>query len=179
MNRYIAFLRAINVGGRNVKMDQLKLLFEEMGFNEVKTFIASGNVIFESKRQDRSGIENKIEKYLFKALGYEVATFLRTFGELEYTVTYEAFPEVKYKEASANNLGFMKNNLNGEQLKILQNLETEIDDFHSHKSEVYWLCKKRQSQSTFTGNLFERKIKMSVTFRGIKTMEKLLKKFPQ
>jgi uncharacterized protein (DUF1697 family) len=176
MNRYIAFLRAVNVGGHNVKMDKLKQHFEEMGFKKVETFIASGNVIFDSKGLDRPKIENTIEKHLFNALGYEVATFLRTFDEIEYIIKYMAFPRVKYNEAAANNIGFMKNNLNGEQLKILRDLETEIDDFHSHQSEVYWLCKKRQSQSTFSGNLFEKKLKTRVTFRGIKTLQKMLAK---
>ncbi|HXW01123.1 MAG TPA: DUF1697 domain-containing protein, partial [Anaerolineae bacterium] len=46
--KYIAFLRAINVGGHTVKMDYLRRLFEEMGFSKVETFIASGNVIFEA-----------------------------------------------------------------------------------------------------------------------------------
>ena len=177
MHNYIAFLRAINVGGHNIKMDYLKLLFKKMGFSNAETFIASGNVIFESNEEDRLKIENTIEKYLLKSLGYNTAAFLRTSEELKHIIKYKAFPPVKYDEAAANNIGFIKNTLNREQVKILQSLETEIDDFSSHKTEVYWLCKKRQNQSTFSGNLFEKKLKAPVTFRGIRTLQKLLARY--
>jgi uncharacterized protein (DUF1697 family) len=84
MSGYIAFLRAINVGGHTVKMETLRSLFETFGFSEVETFLASGNVIFESPEQDRTALESMIASGLQKALGYEVATFIRT-GELRRT----------------------------------------------------------------------------------------------
>jgi uncharacterized protein (DUF1697 family) len=98
---------------------------------------------------------------------------------LEQIVNYKPFNVKKYDKAVSNNIGFIKQPLNKDSITILKSLESEIDDFETHKSEVYWLCKTKQSQSTFSGNLFEKKIKMPVTFRGIKTIERLLKKFPQ
>ena len=92
MPRYVAFLRAINVGGRVVKMERLRQLFEELGFAKVETFIASGNVIFESRSQSAPALQKKIESYLHKFLGYEVATFLRTDAELAKIAVYRAFP---------------------------------------------------------------------------------------
>ncbi len=174
MKKYIAFLRAINVGGHNVKMDYLKSLFEEIDFSNVETFIASGNIIFETDKKDRKKIEEEIEKHLFKSLGYEVVTFIRTFAELEEVNKYQAFSKSKYEKAKANCVGFIKNPLNKDSLKILKNFTTEIDEFNSQKTEVYWICEKGQSESTFSGNLFERKMKVSVSFRGMKTIEKLL-----
>ena len=53
MPRYITFLRAINVGGHTVKMDRLREIFESLGFANVETFIASGNVVFERRRETR------------------------------------------------------------------------------------------------------------------------------
>ena len=61
MKKYIAFLRAINVGGHNVRMDDLKAVFERQGFRNVETFIASGNVIFNSDTHDPEVLEQKIE----------------------------------------------------------------------------------------------------------------------
>jgi uncharacterized protein (DUF1697 family) len=177
MKKYIAFLRAINVGGHNVKMDYLKSLFEEIGFSNVETFIASGNVIFETSKKDRKKIEEEIEKHLFKSLGYEVVTFIRTFAELEEVNKYQAFSKSKYEKAKANCVGFIKNPLNKDSLKILNNFATEIDEFNSQKTEVYWICEKGQSESTFSGNLFERKLKTKVTFRGVKTLQKLGNKY--
>src|SRR4028119_1216147 len=80
--RYVAFLRAINVGGRRVKMNHLRKLFEALGFVNVETFIASGNVIFGSD-EDPQILDRKIEDHLRGSLGYEVATFVGTASELE------------------------------------------------------------------------------------------------
>jgi uncharacterized protein (DUF1697 family) len=176
MFKYVAFLRAINVGGHNTKMDQLKKLFDEMKFRNAETFIASGNVIFETEKKDRIKIENEIEKKLYKSLGYEVATFIRTIEELKEIQIYKSFKNSQYENAKANCVGFVKSPLDNNMLKELNNFKTEIDDFRSNKTEVYWVCKKGQSESTFSGNLFERKLKIAVTFRGMKTVDKLLKK---
>ncbi len=78
MSRCIAFLRAINVGGHTVKMDDLRRLFESLGFTRGETFIASGNVVFETTSKNTTALERKIEKKLRDALGYEVATFIMT-----------------------------------------------------------------------------------------------------
>ena len=78
MSKYIALLRAINVGGHTVKMDYLKKLFEKIGFVNVETFIASGNVYFETKLKNQKSIRQTIEKKLEKELGYKVATYIRT-----------------------------------------------------------------------------------------------------
>src|SRR4051794_20496358 len=94
MPRYITLLRAINVGGHNVKMDYLRKLFEEMGFSSVETFIASGNVIFVSPEADTRALEKKIEGHLRNALGYEVATFIRSASEIAEVASYEPFPGV-------------------------------------------------------------------------------------
>ena len=82
MTRYVAFLRAINVGGHTVKMDRLRALFEELKFANVETFIASGNVLFDSASKSTDAMETRIERHLEKALGYEVATFVRPLASL-------------------------------------------------------------------------------------------------
>ena len=92
MTRYIAFLRAINVGGRTVKMDELRTLFAAMGFAGVETFIASGNVIFAADHSDAAALQQRIEGELNQALGYAVATFLRTDAEVAAVARYAPFP---------------------------------------------------------------------------------------
>ena len=71
MSKHIAFLRAINVGGHNVKMDDLRQLFESLGLSNVETFIASGNVIFDAKVGNVKDAEKKIETCLHESPGYE------------------------------------------------------------------------------------------------------------
>src|SRR5438093_11101582 len=92
MVRFIAFLRAINVGGHTVKMDDLRRLFESLGCSNPETFIASGNVIFESPVEDVRTLEKSIERHLRTALGYEVATFIRTAPELADIAKFQPFP---------------------------------------------------------------------------------------
>jgi hypothetical protein len=57
-------------------------------------------------------------------------------------------------------------------------LKTEIDDFHVHGREVYWLCKKRQGESTFSNLRFEKFVKARTTFRGVNTIARLAAKYP-
>src|SRR5687768_17634428 len=92
MPKYVAFLRAINVGGHTVKMDHLRSLFAALGFANVETFIASGNVIFDSPSKTPAALERKIEKHLFDSFGYKAATFIRTVNELTEVVSHQPFP---------------------------------------------------------------------------------------
>src|SRR5512142_743545 len=96
MPKYVAFLRAINLGGHTVKMDHLRGLFEEMDFTHVETFIASGNVIFEAASADPRDLELKIEESLLSNLGYDVATYIRTPEELAEIIQYEPFQDAGY-----------------------------------------------------------------------------------
>jgi uncharacterized protein (DUF1697 family) len=82
MPRYVALLRAVNVGGRTIKMDRLRAIFEELPFKNVETFIASGNVLFDSTARDVAALERKIERHLEAKLGIEVGTYLRALDEL-------------------------------------------------------------------------------------------------
>ena len=92
MQRSIAFLRAINVGGHTVKMDDLRTLFATLDFSNVETFIASGNVIFETPKENAATLERRIEQHLQQALGYHVATFIRSASEVAATAHYQPFP---------------------------------------------------------------------------------------
>ncbi len=176
--RHIAFLRAINVGGRNVTMDKLRSVFESLGFSDVATFIASGNVIFGARAKDRPALERKIETRLHDALGYEVRTFLRTEDELAAIVSFRSFAESKLRTAGALNVGFLAAPLDATLTKALLTLRTDIDDFSLNGCEMYWLCKKKQSDSKFSSAVFERKLRTAVTFRGLRTLERLTVKYP-
>jgi len=91
--RYIALLRGINVGGHVVKMERLRDLFGELGYANVRTYIQSGNVFFDTDEDDRATLRGAIEGHLRAALGYEVATCLRTVAELERTLARNPFAE--------------------------------------------------------------------------------------
>ena len=177
MPKYVALLRAINVGGHTVKMDYLRSLFEAIGLANVETFIASGNVIFDSKSKDASALERKIEKYLETTLGYEVKTFVRAISELSAVANYKPFSE---SELNTHTLyvGFLADTPSDQSRQKLLSFICEIDDLHVHGREVYWLCRaKLMSDSKFSGALAEKILGMRVTFRNSTTVKKLAAKY--
>ncbi len=177
MARYIAFLRAINVGGHTVKMDRLRELFEALGLTHVETFIASGNVLFDASSKNTQALEKKIEKHLADALGYEVATFIRTADEVVAVSKYEPFePEPETNKAMLY-VAFLKEQL-GEDLKTkVMAFTSPMDAFHLHGRELYWLCRISSHESKFSAAALERAIKQPATFRNINTAKRLAAKF--
>ncbi len=176
MTRYVAFLRAINVGGRFVTMDRLQKQFEKLGFESVETFIASGNVIFQSKSKNALAIATQVEKGLSAALGYEVATFIRTDREVAAISEHEAFAATDIAAATAYVVGFLTSRLDKRATSALLALETSIDRFAVHGREIYWLCQRGQSASTFSNVLFERRLGVKSTFRNMTTITRLAAK---
>lgn len=177
MPKYFAFLRAINVGGRTAKMDHLRELFESLGFTNVETFIASGNVIFETRSKDAGALEKLIERKLKDTLGFEVITFLRSDSELADIANYKPFPTPQMESAAALNVAFLSAPLDDREKKLLSSLKTDIDDFHTHGREVYWLCRRKQSESKFSNTVFEKTLSRRATFRGINTVRKMAEKY--
>ena len=173
MSRYIAFLRAINVGGHTVKMDYLRQLFEGLDFSNVETFIASGNIVFESNATNLTMLEKKIAKHLHKEFGYEVATFIRTPIELAAIAVYQPFPQPEFDAAAAFNIAFLAEPPSAAVTQKLMALKTDLDDFHVQGREVYWLCKKKQSESTFSNAVLEKTLGQPSTLRGVKTIVKM------
>jgi len=172
--RYIAFLRAINVGGHVVKMDRLRELIESLGLENVETYIASGNVVFDSSARNAASLESKIAKHLEAGLGYPVATFLRTTKELASVAAFDPFPGAK---GAVLYIGFLAQALTKEQERALMAFRTEIDDFRFHEREVYWSCATRSSDSTFSLARFERTLKIEASFRNVNTVRTMAEKF--
>jgi uncharacterized protein (DUF1697 family) len=174
--RYIAFLRAINVGGHVVKMDRLRKLFLGEGFTKVETFIASGNVIFDGAGRT-DALERSIETMLEDALGYEVAAFVRTGAELRSLAAHDAFAPAAVSRATAFNVAFLAKPVDGKGKKALMALKTRVDDFHVHGREIYWLSQVRQSESVISNAVFEKTLGQRSTVRGISTVRKMAEKY--
>jgi uncharacterized protein (DUF1697 family) len=177
--RLIAFLRAINVGGHTVTMAQLRKEFEALDLKDVETFIASGNVIFSSRSKDLAALEKRIESRLRTSFGFEVATFVRTDAEVAALAEYRPFAETQFSSAKegAFCVGFLDRTLDAAGVKALMAFKTDIDDFHTKGREVFWLCQKRQGESTFTNTNMERALKIRATFRGMNTVVRLAAKY--
>lgn len=178
MPKYVAFLRAINVGGHTVKMDYLRRLFEALGFSNVETFIASGNVIFDSTSRNTKTLEKKIERYLQETQGYEVATFIRSTTELGTIAHYQPFIEAELKaEGNTLYVGFLADSPSDEAKQKLRSLTTEVDDFHLFGRELYWLCRKKFGESEVSGPLLAKTLGMQTTLRNSTTVKKIAAKY--
>ena len=177
MPKYIAFLRALNVGGHTVKMDRLRQLFEALGHANVETIIASGNVIFDSTSKSPPSLEKKIAAHLQESLGYEVATFIRTPSELATIVQYKPFSTADLNAAHALYIGFLTGPPSAAAIKKLQAIANEFYDFHVQGREVYWLCHKKFSASEFTGKDLEKTLGMATTLRNVTTVRKIVGRF--
>jgi len=178
MTKYVAFLRAINVGGHTVKMDHLRSLLEALGLSNVETFIASGNVIFESRTKDAKPLERKIENHLKAMLGYEVATFVRTTEEVAEVANYKPFPESELNaEGNVLYVGFGGAEPDKQAKAKLLSLSNEVNDFHFRGREVYWLRRTKVGESEYAGGLFEKKLGQPLTFRNATTVWKIAAKY--
>lgn len=92
VNRYVALLRAINVGKRQIKMDVLAKIFRDAGLDDVKTVIASGNVVFTSAEDDLDRLEASIEVAILKSVGFEVDVMLRSHARFQELLALNPFP---------------------------------------------------------------------------------------
>lgn len=178
MNRYLSFLRAINVANRTVKMDSLKQIFISLGFSNVTTFIASGNVIFETEETNHALLEKTISHQINNVLGYEVANFVRTNIEINNIVNYISSKKIVNNSFESINIAFLAKTPDEVVIRKLMSFKTEIDDFLIHEREIYWLCKKKQSESSFSNAILEKIIQQASTLRGYNTIRKISELYP-
>lgn len=161
-----------------MKMDQLRQFFEALGYANVETFIASGNVIFEAKSKDTKALQRQIEKHLHQALGYEVATLVRTLEELEQVANHRPFAESEMdRPGNTLYVGFIADNPAKAVSQKMAALATDVDELKVTGREVYWLLHTNFSDSKISSAILERTLGMKATFRNINTVRRILKKY--
>jgi uncharacterized protein (DUF1697 family) len=140
MARYVAFLRGMNLGRRRIKNEELRAEFEVLGFEDVATFRASGNVIFAAERQGESALRKTIEHGLGEALGYEVPVFLRSCVEVAAIAAQEPFP-APVVEASQGKLqvSLLARKPSAAARRTVLALAGEEDLLAVEGREIYWL----------------------------------------
>jgi len=177
MQRYIAFLRGINLGKRRLAMSRLKALFEELGFAAVETFIASGNVLFSTKVSESGALEARIAKHLEASLGYAVDTFVRTADEVAKVGSAKIFPE-DGREGIIIHVGFLQKALPPETARKLTAVCTATDEFRVVGREYYWLYRGIRTSDSKVWMLPEVKALRlpTATMRNMTGLRKLIAK---
>lgn len=174
MTKYVAFLRAINVGGHTIiKMTDLKQMFESLGLENVQTYIQSGNVIFESAEANTASLEKQIESRIEQATGYKTKLFVRTIREVQAIANKSPFT---VKEDETAYVGFLKEKPDKKHQETLLTFKSEADDFAVKGREVYCLRRDRE-KSVFSNNFIEKILKVPGTTRNMTVIRKIAEKY--
>lgn len=150
-------------------MERLRSAFEAMGFRNVSTFIASGNVLFDTSARSGAKLEERIEAALRAELGYDVATFLRTPAELAAVADSGIFAG----ETGAIYVAFLKDEPAAERVAGLEAMSNELDRFEVHGREAWWLSVTGMGKSKMSGAKLEKVLGTTATARNITTVRKL------
>lgn len=172
MNTYIALLKGINVGGhKKVPMAKLRELLTDSGFQNVQTYIQSGNVIFKSSETNIHNIENRFKKIILDAFEFEVSILVLTRLQLQYVFDSCPFSDEKKK---ASYFMLLHDIPNHELVKVASEKVYEGESYKIIKNCIYYFNPKGFGQAKFNVNFFERQLNTFATARNYNTMQKLI-----
>ncbi|MBT8394848.1 MAG: DUF1697 domain-containing protein [Flavobacteriaceae bacterium] len=172
METYIALLRGINVGGhKKILMADLRRFFEKLNFKNVKTYIQSGNVIFQSNEEKIEVLESKIKGQILNEYGFEVSVLVKTHSEIEDILNICPF-----KEGKKDKSYFIVLHSNPDKKLVNSTMEIKYpnEEFHIINSCVYIYYSLGSGKAKCGTNFFEKKLKVSATARNYNTLNKLV-----
>ena len=174
MIKHIAFLRAINVGGKKlIKMDELKKRFETLGFKNVRTYIQSGNVIFQSFTSDQNVLAKKIENLLQKNLSSVVLVFLRTVEELNAIVKFDPYQKQKFKLETKLYITFIKDGLKQKLKPPFLSPKKDVELIGGNNREIYCITPEIRGRYGFPNLFIEKEFGVKSTTRNWNTIIKV------
>lgn len=142
MAKYVAFLRAVNVGKRTVKMETLRQQLEAAGFKKVSTYIQSGNVMFESGSSNATALAKKMEQLLLENYGFEVPSIIRSVMQLETVVAHTPFPDIVPDKHLQIYVSFLSAPAGPHAAGVIAALQSEAETLRMTDTEVYTMIKK-------------------------------------
>lgn len=177
---YVALLRGINVGGKNlIKMSALKACFEEQGFEDVATYIASGNVLFRTKQSSASALSRRIEKTLGKNFGYEATVMLRTRAQMRSVLTKAPKGFGAKPDDYLSDVLFLKQPLTAARVVKEAPTNPDVDEVSTGPGVVYWSRLSSRASSSRVNRLAVMPMYQSMTIRSWSTTTKLVRKLDE
>lgn len=149
---HVAFLRAVNLGRRTVKMPHLVELARGLGHGNVWTHINSGNVVFQASGGTRAELEHRLESALEDDLGFEVTTFVRTAAELRRALTLAPFNVASGDTYFAT---FLKDSVSKPKAKALEELGNDFDTLVVKGRDVHWRMRGKSTDTKLTTKVWE------------------------
>jgi uncharacterized protein (DUF1697 family) len=177
MNRYVAFLRGMNIGGRRITNEELCQRFEKLGLTDVACFRASGNVVFGAEESDEAGLTARVEAGLGESLGYEVPVFLRSAAELRAVAVHEPFDAGALSSSKGKlQVAFLFTPPKAGARKRALALATDEDRLAIEGRELYWLPSGGMSESELDLNAIGVALGLT-TIRTMGTVEQIAAKY--
>jgi uncharacterized protein (DUF1697 family) len=154
-------------------MTDLKKLYETIGLPNVKTYVQSGNVLFESKQKDGSKLSGLIEAQIMKIFGYKVPVIIRSADDFKRIINNNPFLEKRKEETSKLYVTFLNNPPLPELLKNLDPTFSKTDELVIDEREIFLFCPGGYGNTKLSNNYFERKLKIAATTRNWNTVNAL------
>ena len=175
MKTYISILRGINVSGKNlIKMDTLKEMYEGLGLQSVKTYIQSGNVIFQSEETHINELERKISEAILKRLILSVPVLVREASELKNILGSNPFLPLLNGDISKLHITFLSTLPEKQWVAGIENGSYLPDKYFILERCVYLYCPNGYGRTKLSNNFFENKLKVKATTRNLKTLMQLV-----
>lgn len=175
MGKYIAILRGINVSGqKKIKMDELRLLMQELKLKNVQTYIQSGNLIFEYSKVIDFELAKKIGEKIYQNYGFQVPVITRTLSEWKYVFDNNPFLKDRNEDISKLHVTFLADNPQQEYLDKIKELNYPPDEFIIAGKHIYLFCPNGYGITKFSNTFFENKLKVTATTRNVKTVKTVL-----
>lgn len=176
MSGYVAFLRGINVGGQKlISMADLSRAFIELGFKNVRTYIQSGNVIFETGRESRDTLLRRIEHSMYSLFGCDVPVFLRTFREIENLIALDPFGAKNADESDGLYVSFISRKIPGTPALPLFSAKKDLEIFLIRDFDIFSISHKINGRGGFPNIFIEKEFQLQATTRNWSTIKKVLK----
>jgi len=174
MTPLVALLRGINVGGINIKMADLARTFENLGFADVKTILASGNVRFTTDQPNNAALKRSIEAALTERFGYDAWVIVLDVDTVLTTI--EAFPFQEDDDSKQAWVMFLADpGVRDDLLSVAGTLDGAVERVEVGEGVIYWEVSKGQTvHSLFGKHTSKARFKPLVTTRNLRTLQKLL-----
>ncbi|HTA60973.1 MAG TPA: DUF1697 domain-containing protein [Bacteroidia bacterium] len=175
MQTYIAILRGINVSGHKlIKMDALRKLFDSMGFKNTKTYIQSGNVVFQGKQAKTQDLEKKIASSILKEFSFEVPVLVKDANELEVVLKNNPFINKRKEDVTKLHVTFLSAEPEKANIDKIKEGNYAADEFIITGKTVYLFCPNGYGNTKLSNTFFENKLKVTATTRNWKTINELV-----
>ena len=172
--RYIALLRGINVGGNTmIKMEELRKTFEALRFENVKSYINSGNLAFDSAMSSEEKLVKKIEQAIEKDFGKLIPTMVREQKDILRVLDSNPF-DGRYESHKEMHVLFMKDEMPAEKQEQLLSQQTDSESFAVIGREIYCHLRLGVADSLLGKGFIDRKLKVPTTGRNWRTVQKLV-----